>query len=142
MLVPYSAEKMFDLVDDVEHYPEYMPWCAETTVGYRDDRITRATIHISFRGVRRSFTTENFKDRAREMRISLVEGPFRTLDGSWRFVPLSGDACRVEFCLSYEFANRILEKLIGPVFQFIAGSLVEAFIRRAKDLHGPGTAGN
>lgn len=140
VLVPYSAENMFDLVDAVERYPEFMPWCADASVAQREEGITRATLHISFRGVRQSFTTENFKERPHEMHVKLVEGPFRSLDGTWRFVPLAADACRIEFDLRYEFSNRILEKLIGAVFQYIASTLVDAFIRRAKDIHGAGRA--
>lgn len=137
VLVGFSAERMFALVDSVEHYPEFMPWCGDASVDYRDDIRTRATIHISYRGIRQSFTTENLKEHAREMRIRLVEGPFRTLDGTWRFIPLSGQACKIEFSLHYEFSSRILEKLIGPVFNYIANTFVDAFIRRAQSVYGP-----
>lgn len=142
VLVSYSAERMFDLVDAVERYPEFMPWCAAAAVSHRDEHITLATIHISFRGIRQSFSTENHKERAQQMRIKLVEGPFRTLDGTWRFIPLSGEACRIEFSLHYEFSSRILEKVIGPVFHYIAGTFVEAFMRRARNIYGTGQGGD
>lgn len=141
VLVGYSPEQMFALVDAVERYPEFLPWCSGAAVSHRDAATTRATIRISFRGVKQSFTTENAKDPPRTMSMKLVEGPFRVLDGHWNFIALGGAGCKVEFRLHYEFSNRILEKLIGPVFSHIANTLVEAFVRRAQQLYGSaGTA--
>ncbi len=136
VLVSFTPEQMYDLVDAVENYPAFLPWCGETVVAQRDDRITRATIAIDYRGIRQRFTTENTKTRPVEMLIRLVDGPFSSLDGSWRFTGLSGRGCKVELSLRYEFSNRILEKLIGPVFGHIANSLVDAFARRAERVYG------
>jgi ribosome-associated toxin RatA of RatAB toxin-antitoxin module len=136
VLVPYSPQQMFDLVDGVERYPEFLPWCGATRLLHRDADITRATLTIAFKGVKQSFTTENPKTIPTAMDIRLVEGPFRRLDGSWRFTDLGGQGCRIEFRLSYELASRILDKLIGPVFGHIANTLVEAFIRRAEQVYG------
>ena len=136
VLVPYSPQQMFDLVDGVERYPEFLPWCGATRLLHRDPGITRATLTIAFKGVKQSFTTENPKTIPTAMDIRLVEGPFRRLDGSWRFTDLGGQGCRIEFRLSYELASRILDKLIGPVFGHIANTLVEAFIRRAEQVYG------
>lgn len=138
MLVEFSPEQMFALVDDVERYPEFLPWCGGGSVIHRDEKNTRATIHISYRGVRQSFTTENIKEPARAIEMKLVEGPFKTLEGAWHFRPLSDRGCKVEFRLHYEFSSRLLEKLIGPVFSYIANTFVEAFIERARKLYGPG----
>jgi ribosome-associated toxin RatA of RatAB toxin-antitoxin module len=138
VLVNHAAEQMFSLVDAVEDYPQFMPWCSGASVDYRDEVRTRATIHINFRGIRQSFTTENLKEWPTQMRITLVKGPFRTLDGTWRFIPLSAGACKIEFKLHYEFSSRILEKLIGPVFHYIAGTFVDAFLRRARSIYGCG----
>ena len=136
VLVPYSPQQMFDLVDGVERYPEFLPWCGATRLLHRDAGITRATLTIAFKGVKQSFTTDNPKTIPTAMDIRLVEGPFRRLDGSWRFTDLGGQGCRIEFRLSYELASRILDKLIGPVFGHIANTLVEAFIRRAEQVYG------
>ena len=136
VLVSHSASRMFALVDDVEKYPEFLPWCGGTELILRDAQITRATIHISYRGIRQSFTTENAKQEPRVMLIKLVEGPFKSLEGSWRFTDLSDAGCKVELSLRYEFAGRLLEKLVGPVFGFIANNLVDAFVKRAQNVHG------
>lgn len=136
VLVGYSPEQMFALVDDVEKYPEFMPWCGGTTVIYRDERITRATILIDYHHIKHSFTTENTKQRPSLMEIRLVHGPFRKLDGTWKFIDLEGRGCKVEFRLHYEFASHLLEKLAGPVFHYIASTFVDAFVKRAERLHG------
>ncbi len=127
---------MFDLVDEVERYPEFLPWCSGTKVLARDAQRTRATVMINYYGVKQRFTTENAKVPPTEMSIRLVEGPFRVLDGSWRFRALKEDACKIEFVLRYEFSSRLLEKLVGPVFGDIANTLVEAFIQRARQVYG------
>jgi ribosome-associated toxin RatA of RatAB toxin-antitoxin module len=136
VLVEFTPGQMFSLVDAVEDYPRFLPWCGGTTLHHRDPHITRATIQISYHGIRQSFTTENVKRAPHEMLIRLVEGPFRSLDGSWRFGDLAGRGCKIEFTLRYEFASRILEKLVGPVFQRIADTLVEAFVTRAGQAYG------
>ena len=126
---------MFALVDAAEAYPEFLPWCSGATVMLRDATRTRATIHVNYHGVRQSFTTDNAKEPPEKMTIRLVEGPFRVLDGEWRFKPLAEDACKIEFCLHYEFSSRILEKLVGPVFSYIANTMVDAFVKRADKLY-------
>lgn len=136
VLVEFSADEMFALVDAVERYPEFLPWCGGATVSDRNEHMTRATIDINFRGIRQSFTTENTKEPGRSMHMRLVEGPFRTLDGRWRFVPLAHRGCKVELRLKYEFSTKILEKLVGPVFNHIANTLVDAFVQRARGVHG------
>jgi ribosome-associated toxin RatA of RatAB toxin-antitoxin module len=136
VLVGYSPQQIFDLVDDVEHYPEFLPWCGGTHVISRDEQHTRATIRIAYHGIRQSFTTENAKQAPSLMEIRLIDGPFRQLDGTWRFVDLSGRGCRIEFRLHYESASRLLEKLVGPVFNYIANTFVESFIKRAERKYG------
>ena len=135
-LVPFSAQQIFDLVEGVEQYPHFLPWCSGTAVSHRDPLITHATININYRGIRQSFSTENHKQPPDLMTIKLVEGPFRALDGEWRFTPLSGAACRIDFRLSYEFSSTLLEKLVGPVFGHIAGTMVDAFLKRADIVYG------
>jgi ribosome-associated toxin RatA of RatAB toxin-antitoxin module len=136
VLVEFTPAQMFSLVDAVEDYPKFLPWCGGATLVHRDASTTRATILINFRGIHRSFTTENVKHEPVAMRIRLVEGPFRKLDGSWRFSNLAGRGCKIEFRLHYEFAGRLLDRLVSPVFNHIAGTLVEAFVKRAGQIYG------
>ena len=136
MLIAHSAGQMFDLVDDVQRYPEFLPWCGAASVIPVDERKVRASVTISYHGVRQSFTTENDRIPPRQIEMRLVEGPFRTLDGCWRFTALNEQACKIEFSLHYEFSSKLLEKLVGPVFGYIANSLVEAFLRRAEQVYG------
>mgnify|MGYP001257875873 CR=1 FL=1 len=133
VLVAHTPERMFDLVDRVEDYPTFLPWCGGTTLKWRDETTTVATIHIAYLGVRHSFTTENTKTRPHEMRIRLQEGPFSHLEGDWTFVPLGDDACKVMFRLDYTFSSRALETVLAPVFDHIARTLVDAFVHRADE---------
>lgn len=130
-LVPFSAQQMFDLVEGVEQYPQFLPWCSGTAVSHRDPAVTQATIHINYRGIKQSFSTENHKQPPERMTLQLVEGPFSMLDGEWLFTALGAEACKVDFRLSYEFSSTLLEKLVGPVFGHIAGTMVDAFLKRA-----------
>lgn len=136
VLVPYSAEEMFALVDGVEHYPDFLPWCGGTELHLRDDATTEATIHISYLQVKQHFTTRNDKRHPEEMTIRLKSGPFRELEGYWRFKRLAETACKVDFVLRYEFSSGLLEKVLGPVFGMLTNNLVDAFVRRAEQIHG------
>ncbi len=136
VLVPYSAEKMFNLVDDVVKYPEFLPWCGGTTVVHLNESITHATVNINYHHVKHSFSTENKRTPPVLIEMTLLNGPFEHLDGHWRFIPLSDDACKIEFRLHYTFSHKILEKLVGPVFHMIANSFVESFIERADAIYG------
>lgn len=135
VLIEYSAEQMFALVDEVEKYPQFLPWCARTELLERDRTQTAATLHINFHGVKTHFSTRNDKEVPKWMKIHLVDGPFRALEGSWTFKPLGETACKIEFVLNYEFSNRLLEKVIGPVFNKIAKTFVDAFVKRAKQIY-------
>jgi len=131
ILVEHPADAMFSLVDRVEDYPHFLPWCGGTEVKWRDEQTTIATIHIDYMGVKQSFTTENKKSAPSEMNLSLQEGPFTHLHGHWRFLALGESACKIEFALSYTFSNRLLETLLTPVFSHIANTFVDAFVSRA-----------
>jgi len=137
-LVEFSAAEMFALVEDIERYPQFLPWCSATTVTRRTDDTTCATIRVNYRGVRQSFATENRKEPPERMVMNLLEGPFRVLYGEWRFTPLGDSACRIDFNLEYEFSSALLERIAGPVFGHIAGTMVDAFLKRAGQLHGRG----
>ena len=127
---------MFALIDAVEKYPEFLPWCDGTELIFRDGQITRATICINYRGIRQRFSTAIAKSEPHLMQIKLIEGPFKSLEGYWRFTDLGNHSCKVELSLRYEFASRLLDKLIGPVFSYIANNLVDAFVKRAHNLYG------
>lgn len=140
VLIERSAQKMFALVDNVEDYPRFLPWCSKTHVEFRDEKKTIATLHISYLTVKSHFTTENEKVIPVRMSIRLVDGPFRRLEGSWLFKPLAENACRIDFQLSYDFSSKIFEKIIGPVFSQITNTFVDAFIRRADEVYGVSNA--
>ena len=136
VLLAFSAEQMFALVEKVEDYPAFLPWCGGVEVKQRSPEKLVATISIAYHGIKQSFTTENQNTAPRHMQMKLVEGPFSQLDGQWHFNPLRDDACKVEFELHYEFSSKVLEKLIGPVFTIIANSFVESFCKRAEEVYG------
>ncbi len=134
VLVAHPPERMFELVDRVEDYPIFLPWCGGSALKSRDDYRTVATIHIAYMGIRQSFTTENTKTYPHEMRIKLQDGPFSELEGDWAFIPLGKDACKIEFRLRYVFASRVLETILTPVFSHITNTFVDAFVRRADEV--------
>lgn len=135
VLVAHTAEHMFELVDRVEDYPVFLPWCGGTELKSRDENRTVATIHIAYMGIRQSFSTENAKVYPREMRIKLQDGPFAELSGGWVFLPLGEDACKIEFRLQYVFSSRVLETILAPVFSHITNTFVDAFVRRADEVY-------
>ncbi len=134
VLVGYSAQQMYELVDRIEDYPKFLPWCGGTSIEHLDEHRSHATIRIDYHHVKTSFTTENTRQAPELIEMTLVNGPFRHLDGHWRFVPLSPEACKIEFRLHYEFSHKVLEKLVAPVFHVIANNFVDAFIRRAEQV--------
>ncbi len=138
VLLWYSAEEMFALVTDVAHYPAFLPWCDQASVLTEDNTGMTAKVGISFAGIKQAFTTRNRHVADREVTMELVDGPFSNLDGLWTFTPVGEGqrACKVEFTLRYSFANRALAALVGPVFDKIAGSMVEAFVKRATQVYG------
>ena len=141
VLIWYSPEEMYALVTGVADYPKFLPWCDHATVMASDEACMTAEVGISFGGIRQSFITHNAHTAGRQVAMRLVDGPFSRLDGAWNFVPLgdgSQRACRVEFTLNYSFANATLAKLVGPVFDKIAGSMVDAFVKRAQQVYGAG----
>lgn len=136
VLIEYSAAQMYALVENLTAYPEFLPWCGGTEILEREGEITRAAITIDFRGLKQRFSTENRANPPQLIEMSLLHGPFRHLDGSWRFKALGDDACKIEFRLHYEFSSKLLEKLVGPVFNFIASTFVDAFVKRALQVYG------
>ena len=126
-IVERPAEAFYALVSDIESYPEFLPWCAEARVHEQG----RATLMLDLKGVRYSLTTENRHEAGKSIAMRLVEGPFRHFQAEWRFTPLGPSAVKAEFSLAYEFSNPIVAKLLEPVFEHLADSTVDAFVRRA-----------
>ncbi|HTI47627.1 MAG TPA: type II toxin-antitoxin system RatA family toxin [Casimicrobiaceae bacterium] len=138
VLVAYSAMQMFELVDRVEDYPKFLPWCAGARVLETHPGGKTARLDIDYHGVRAHFTTENTNTPGVLIVVTLKDGPFRRLDGEWRFKSLRTDAAKVEFDLNYEFSSGLLDRVIGPVFSHIANTFIDAFVRRADTVYRAG----
>ncbi len=136
VLVAHPVACMRGLVEDVPSYPQFLPWCGGAEVREQQGDVTVASVTINFHGVRQAFTTRNTRQSPERIDIALVDGPFRSLEGHWSFLPLGDEGCRVELVLEYDFSSSLLERLIGPVFARIADSLVDAFVTRADALAG------
>jgi ribosome-associated toxin RatA of RatAB toxin-antitoxin module len=135
VLVPYAAAQMFELVDRIELYPQFLPWCGGTRVLEARDGSKTARIDIDYHGVRAHFTTDNANRPPESIVITLKDGPFRHLHGEWRFRALGEHGCKVEFELAYEFATNLLDRVIGPVFGHIANTFIDAFVKRAEAVY-------
>ncbi len=146
VLLWYSPREIYDLVVDVSAYPQFLPWCQRSEVLADDGQSMTARLHLSYAGVRQSFTTRNTHVTGQSVTMQLVDGPFSRLEGVWRFTPIGtpaastpgggAQACRVEFELSYAFSSRPLELVVSPVFDRIANTFVDAFVARAEQVHG------
>lgn len=134
-LVAFSAQSMFDLVNDVSSYPQFLPGCAQSKVLEQDDDTMKAALLISKGGIKQWFTTLNVLDHGRSIKMSLIEGPFSHLSGGWSFTELAEDACRIELNLDFTFSSRLAEMAFGRVFNSIASNMVNAFTARAKDVY-------
>ena len=135
VLVPYSARQMFDLVNNCEDYPAFLPWCAGGRILEQNGNTMSAELLIDFKGIKQSFSTQNVNQPGERIEMRLLEGPFKSLEGLWLFTPLAQDACKVEFRLEYHFKSGLLEKVVGPVFAHITSTFVEAFVQRAEAVY-------
>lgn len=134
-LVLHTAEQMFDLINDVERYPEFLPWCSRTEVVSRSESELVATLYLSKAGLKYSFTTRNQLTRPTQMTLELEEGPFSTLTGVWDFKVLSDEACKVSLNLHFEFSGKIASLAMSKVFNQVATTLVDAFVTRADEIY-------
>jgi ribosome-associated toxin RatA of RatAB toxin-antitoxin module len=134
-IVEHRAEEMFALVDDIGSYPRFLPWCVAARVESRTHDTVKATLTIGMRGLRTSFTTQNDNRPGEAIDMRLVQGPFRRFAAAWRFEPLSGEACRIEFSVEYELSGP-LARMLSPLFDRIADTMVDAFTRRAYEVYG------
>lgn len=135
-LVNYTPQEMFALVDDIEHYSDFLPWCRQTIILNREQHEVKASIELARGGVRKTFTTHNHMQPGKMIEIRLIEGPFSHLHGFWRFDALGEQACKVSLDMEFDFSNRLLSLAIGPVFSQIVNSLVDAFVKRAGEVYG------
>lgn len=135
-IVSHSVNEMFQLVADIESYPKFLPWCGGAKILSSDPEVVEAAIEIDYKGVRKSFTTRNRLQHDKTMEMHLVDGPFKKLQGFWRFDPLDDNACKVSLDLEFEFSSRIVGMTIGRVFNEIAGKMVDSFCQRADEIYG------
>ena len=142
VLLWYSPAEMYRLVTDVPLYPEFLPWCERGEVLEQHEAGVTARIHLAYAGVRHAFTTRNDHRPDQQVTMALVDGPFSLLEGTWDFVPLGQagsdgqQACRIEFDLRYAFSGRALEVVLSPVFDRVANTFVDSFVKRAEQVYG------
>jgi ribosome-associated toxin RatA of RatAB toxin-antitoxin module len=151
VLLWYSAREMYDLVTAVETYPSFLPWCNRADVTARHEDGVTARLSLAYMGVRQAFTTRNTQVPGQSVNVQLVDGPFSLLEGLWLFQPIGGvggaagaaaakgstaQACKIEFELRYAFASAALEGVVSPVFDKIANTFVDSFVKRAEAVYG------
>lgn len=134
-MVMHSTEQMFELVNDVARYQEFLPWCGRSEVLEETGRIMLASVEISFKGVHKSFITRNTMTPYESTELVLVDGPFSELGGMWRFKSLSDDASKISLDLDFGFSNALVATVVGPVFRLIADSMVDAFCKRGDQIY-------
>ncbi|WP_432741064.1 type II toxin-antitoxin system RatA family toxin [Methylobacter sp. G7] len=135
-LVKFSAQQMFDLVNDIEAYPKFLPWCSGSRIIKREDDIIEAELVISKGGFKKSFSTRNKAEQGRRMTISLLNGPFSSLEGTWDFIPLREDASKISLDLEFEMSGKLASLAFGAVFNQICNTMVSSFTSRAKEVYG------
>ncbi|NMP26022.1 type II toxin-antitoxin system RatA family toxin [Rahnella sp. SAP-1] len=134
-LVPFSVEQMYNLVNDVDAYPQFLPGCTGSRIIAQTDGSMTAAVDVAKAGISKTFTTKNTLTNNQRIDMQLVDGPFRKLMGGWHFTPLSPEACKVELNLDFEFTNKLIELAFGKIFKELAGSMVQAFTKRAKEVY-------
>jgi ribosome-associated toxin RatA of RatAB toxin-antitoxin module len=140
-LVPYSAEEMFALVEDVEAYPSFLPWCNEVEVHSREGDVVEVTLELHKGGLSKRFRTRNTLHRCDAMDLDLVGGPFNRFSGGWKFQQLGEEGSKVALELEFEFDSRMLDMIIGAYFEDICNKLVDAFTQRAAVIYGDSSVG-
>ncbi|WP_426414743.1 type II toxin-antitoxin system RatA family toxin [Aestuariirhabdus sp. LZHN29] len=134
-LIMHSAQKMYQLVEDVESYPQFLPWCDGAEVLIREADQIEARVDVGKAGLKHSFITRNRLLPGKELQIALVDGPFSTLQGCWRFTELEDNACKVELELEFEFSNRLLAATFNGVFNKAMETMMDAFCKRANEVY-------
>lgn len=135
-IVPYSTRQMFELVNSIEEYPRFLPWCRNSQIVSKTEKEIVAALEISWNGIHKNFTTRNTLDPVHQIKITLINGPLKRLDGVWGFHELDKHACKITLDLEFEFTGHFFDKLFQPIFQHIANTLVDSFCKRAGELYG------
>ena len=133
--LPYSAEQLFDLVADIERYPEFLPWCVGARILRRDGDVLKADVIVGFKMLRETFTSKVTLNRASDIQVEYQKGPFKHLDNKWNFVAMDG-GCEIDFFIDFEFRSRLLRNIMGPLFGEAVRRMVDAFEKRAKAVYG------
>ena len=134
-IVPYSASQMYRLVEDVESYPDFLPWCSAAVLHWRDGDMLEGSVEMHRAGLRRSFRTRNTMRQNAAIEMTLVDGPFSHLAGGWHFMALGDSGCKVSLNVEFEVSSRTTNRLFGRYFEDICNSLVDAFVRRASEMY-------
>ena len=134
--MPYACEVVFEVVDQIDAYSEFLPWCAESQVLHRTEMEVIATLVLAKSGIRQSFTTKNQLIRPNAIGLSLVDGPFKQLEGVWAFDALGDAGCKISLDMRFEFSSKLMDQTFGRVFGVAADRMVDAFTARLDDLHG------
>ena len=135
-LLPYPAQALYDLVNDVASYPQFLPWCTATEVLESTPAQMRATIKVGKAGLSQQFTTRNSLRPGEAIEMQLEQGPFRSLHGVWTFQPLGESACKITLDLAFEYSGALVKATLGPLFNQAATTIVDAFCQRARQLYG------
>lgn len=135
-IVPYSASQMFDLVNDINNYPNFLHWCSASNILEQNQNQITASIKINKIGLQQEFTTINTLIADEKIIMNLKDGAFKNLSGEWVFQALQEYACKVEFKLNFEFSSKIMDLTLAPAFETIANSQLDSFITRAKVIYG------
>lgn len=135
-LLPYPAQALYDLVNDVASYPQFLPWCTATEVLESTPAQMRATIKVGKAGLSQQFTTRNSLRPGEAIEMQLEQGPFRSLHGVWTFLPLGESACKITLDLAFEYSGALVKATLGPLFNQAATTMVDAFCQRARQLYG------
>jgi len=134
-LVPFSAKQMYQLVDDIDNYHLFVPYCQQSTVLERNERQVTAKLHVAKSGITKSFTTQNSLQKNSLIKMELVDGSFTHLSGNWSFKPLSDSACKIELDLNFEFSNKLTTLAFSKIFSKLIQSMVSAFTQRAEEIY-------
>lgn len=136
VIVEHTPRQMFELVNDIDSYPSFLPWCSHTEIKSKTAHDLVGALHVNYMKIKTGFTTHNHNTPYSKITIKLVEGPFKSLSGHWHFTPLGEAGCKIEFTLHYQFSNSLIEKVIGPVFNYISQNLINSFIKEANKRYG------
>ncbi|WED27302.1 ubiquinone-binding protein [Vibrio sp. DW001] len=134
-LVSFSAKQMYDLVNDVDKYPEFLPGCSGSKILEKSDDAMKASVDVSKAGISKTFTTINRLTKDTVIMMELVDGPFKSLKGGWYFTMLDEYACKVELKLDFEFSSRLIEIAFGKIFNDLTNNMVNSFTQRAKQVY-------